>query len=556
MDVVWDAPGPGEWSLDRSHMPGGSTPIVQHIAGEAMPAGMRRVFADLGVPLDTLQAGFVNGHFYSRLRPLVGADRPLRRQPPAAVLKVLIRVHPEMRRRAATASRTLSSEPWLTVIHDWHHGGRAAIVAENAALQATDLAALDDPSLVAHVQACLAHCRRTWEHHFWLHGFDLGPLGRFLYEARDWGTPPAVLLSLLEGASPSTSAPQHELVAIREAVERAGIQPDSLDDVRAIDAETAAALDSYLQRHGAVLFSRYDVDGFTLGERPDMVLVAILGAQIRDTSAAVAARTEEVRERVPAQHREKFDVLLGQAREAMDLRDDNGPVTAEWPMGILRLGLLELGRRLQQHGFVDDPALVLELRPDEIRTDLFTSPPTQDELRRRAELRAAQRVLDAPRRLGRAEPPPPLAVLPESLATLVAMVQTTMAQLGMDGVEDAADHEGAAGVLSGSGIGTEVVRAVARVAASADEALDRLAPGEILVVEGTTPAYNLVLSMAGGVVTAEGGAMSHAAVIARELGISAVIGARRAMTVIGDGDLVELDPRSGTVTVLQHAAQV
>jgi phosphohistidine swiveling domain-containing protein len=255
------------------------------------------------------------------------------------------------------------------------------------------------------------------------------------------------------------------------------------------------------------------------------------------------------------EHRERFDVLLGQARDAMDLRDDNGPVTAEWPMGILRLSLLELGRRMQQHGLIDDAALVMELHPLEITAELFTSPPSTQELHRRADLRRVQRSLDAPRRLGHPEPPPPLAVLPESLATLVAMVQTTMAQLGMDGVDDESGP-GADGVLRGAGIGTDAVRAVARVAVSADEALDRLGPGEILVVEGTTPAYNLVLSMAGGVVTAEGGAMSHAAVIARELGISAIIGVRGAMSAIADGDVVELDPQSGTVTVVQHAAQV
>eukprot|EP01041_Mallomonas_annulata_P036962 gene36961-60177_t len=41
-----------------------------------MPAGMRRTFAEFGTPLDTLDVRFVNGQFYSRLRPLIRPDRP------------------------------------------------------------------------------------------------------------------------------------------------------------------------------------------------------------------------------------------------------------------------------------------------------------------------------------------------------------------------------------------------------------------------------------------------------------------------------------------------
>ena len=68
----------------------------------------------------------------------------------------------------------------------------------------------------------------------------------------------------------------------------------------------------------------------------------------------------------------------------------------------------------------------------------------------------------------------------------------------------------------------------------------------------TTPAYNLVLTMVGGLVTAEGGPVCHAAVLSRELGIPAVIGARRALERIETGDLVEIDPPAGTVRVLDR----
>jgi pyruvate,water dikinase len=75
-------------------------------------------------------------------------------------------------------------------------------------------------------------------------------------------------------------------------------------------------------------------------------------------------------------------------------------------------------------------------------------------------------------------------------------------------------------------------------------------PGDVLVVPCTTPAFNMVLTLAGAIVTAEGGALSHAAVLARELGIPAVVGAPGALHEIPDGATVEVDPVAGTVRVV------
>lgn len=74
--------------------------------------------------------------------------------------------------------------------------------------------------------------------------------------------------------------------------------------------------------------------------------------------------------------------------------------------------------------------------------------------------------------------------------------------------------------------------------------------GDILVTRTTSPASNLVLTLVGGLVTSEGGPMSHAAVLSRALGIPAIVGAADAMTAISDCDTVEIDPQAGTVRVV------
>ena len=91
-----------------------ATPLLQAVMLRSFPSGNRLVFRELGVPADTLDAAFVNGLLYSRLRPLIGADKPAGKLPPKLVLKVAVRLHPEMRRRARTAERVLRERPWRT----------------------------------------------------------------------------------------------------------------------------------------------------------------------------------------------------------------------------------------------------------------------------------------------------------------------------------------------------------------------------------------------------------------------------------------------------------
>ena len=73
------------------------------------------------------------------------------------------------------------------------------------------------------------------------------------------------------------------------------------------------------------------------------------------------------------------------------------------------------------------------------------------------------------------------------------------------------------------------------VAASPEEALSRLEPGDVLVTTITTPAYEAIMPIAGAVVTEQGGLMGHTALVAREHGMAAVVGVVGATTAIPDG---------------------
>ncbi len=104
--------------------------------------------------------------------------------------------------------------------------------------------------------------------------------------------------------------------------------------------------------------------------------------------------------------------------------------------------------------------------------------------------------------------------------------------------------------LEGDGIGTGRATGRAVVAADPSEALARVEPGDVLVARGTAPAWNAVLRFVSAVVVEEGGPLGHAAIIARELGIPAVVGASGAVALIPDGSTIEVDAAAGRITIL------
>lgn len=80
----------------------------------------------------------------------------------------------------------------------------------------------------------------------------------------------------------------------------------------------------------------------------------------------------------------------------------------------------------------------------------------------------------------------------------------------------------------------------------------KMKQGDILVASMTIPKFLPVMKLAGAMVTDEGGALCHAAIVARELKIPTIIGTKRATKVLDDGDLIEVDANNGKVTICKR----
>ncbi len=77
--------------------------------------------------------------------------------------------------------------------------------------------------------------------------------------------------------------------------------------------------------------------------------------------------------------------------------------------------------------------------------------------------------------------------------------------------------------------------------------------GEILVTPMTSPEYVFLMEKAAAIVTDSGGLTCHAAIVSREFEIPCIVGTKVATQVLKDGDLIEVNTNSGTVTILQKA---
>lgn len=99
-------------------------------------------------------------------------------------------------------------------------------------------------------------------------------------------------------------------------------------------------------------------------------------------------------------------------------------------------------------------------------------------------------------------------------------------------------------LAEGRSIGQRVGSGPVRVLRSLDD-MDRMKPGDVLVAEITDPDWEPVMKRASAIITERGGRTCHAAIIARELGVPAIVGTGDATTVLTDGEEVTVSCAEG-----------
>ncbi len=130
----------------------------------------------------------------------------------------------------------------------------------------------------------------------------------------------------------------------------------------------------------------------------------------------------------------------------------------------------------------------------------------------------------------------------------VFMLQSRPITTISEGAAEEATADGDGNVLlNGLGASPGIASGPVRIVGTLDQ-LDKVGEGDIIVTEMTTPDMVPAMKRASGIITDEGGMTSHAAIVARELGAPAVVGAGVATEQLEDGQVVTIDGDKGSVT--------
>ncbi len=108
-------------------------------------------------------------------------------------------------------------------------------------------------------------------------------------------------------------------------------------------------------------------------------------------------------------------------------------------------------------------------------------------------------------------------------------------------------------VCEGRAIGHKIGSGVARVVRSLAD-MNRVQPGDVLIADMTDPDWEPVMKRAAAIVTNRGGRTCHAAIIARELGVPAVVGTGNALETIVDGHTVTVSCAEGDTGFIYEGA--
>ncbi|HEX5415514.1 MAG TPA: PEP/pyruvate-binding domain-containing protein, partial [Chloroflexota bacterium] len=440
-------------------------------------------------------------------------------------------------------TRRVLYKPWLSLwqrrhydVARWQEDPILAEATRRArALEARDLARLSWEEVLATFREALA-------------------LGTFVARLRDRYFPPVIrdnallwLLLRLAGANGRfgalISGADNRTLALNRRLEELAARIRASATLRAIFAENpAAALPAalaaepaaqdfraafaeFLRDHGHREFAVSLMSQPTWKDAPEIPLGIL--------QALASAAPPAPREEQPAWERARQEVLAGspllgkvfprtfarlldQARRFGPLREDTHYLLM-LPLPTERRCALELGRRLVETGTLAQPEDVFHLTLDELEAAGQPWPPPAD-LATRLSAAVARRqarreaLADQPFVARAAEPPE---------AVDGALLSGTPGSAGI--------AEGPVCVVSGP---TE---------------FGKLKPGDVLVAPFTNPSWTPLFRRAAAVVVDTGASMSHAAIVAREYHVPAVMGTRDATRVLVDGQRVRVDGTRGLV---------
>src|SRR5207245_798577 len=108
-------------------------------------------------------------------------------------------------------------------------------------------------------------------------------------------------------------------------------------------------------------------------------------------------------------------------------------------------------------------------------------------------------------------------------------------------------------LIRGIAVGDKIASGKVRIMYSLDKRVMETADfheGDVLVTDMTDPDWEPIMKKASAIVTNKGGRTCHAAIVAREMGVPAIVGCGKATTVLNDGDVITVSCAEGETGIV------
>jgi pyruvate,water dikinase len=275
----------------------------------------------------------------------------------------------------------------------------------------------------------------------------------------------------------------------------------------------------------ALLIAELERLATTPAEDPDSRVARLIAE-----GDAVEARARELLKDRP-EDLARFDEVLAAARATGPLTEEHNYVLDRQVNSNVGRLMRAVGTRLERDGLIDDAESVFLFHIGEISDAVREGRPLHALERERLLEYSGWLRLRHPRILGAPTSPFPVT----SSNARVDLIYTTT--------------QDTAGLIKGQPASSGVRRGRARLVRSLSD-FSKMTKGDILVCRSSNVSWIPLFTIAAAIVTDVGGSLSHAAVVAREFGVPAVVGCAVALDTLRDGQMVEVDGDRGTVRVL------
>lgn len=313
-------------------------------------------------------------------------------------------------------------------------------------------------------------------------------------------------------------------------------------DLTAIDniSELKKEYEEYLDRFGDRCLQELKLESLTLHDNPTMLLQAIGHMARRKKQPKKISQQNDVNTQLSNQFRNKpfkrwivtKTVLWAKARvrDRENLRFERTRV-----FGRVRKIFLEIGKRFHELEYINDPRDIFFLEAPEIM-GLIEGTATVMDIDKLLEIRTKQQEAFELQQV----PPNRFETRGASYPAFRSQAYHT----------DVSSEILDAGSAKGIGCCQGVIKAVVRVIRNPREA--ELKPGEIMVAEFTDPGWITLFANASGILVERGSLLSHSAIVAREMGIPAIVAIDGVMTWLKSGDVVEMNGTTGIVRKIEN----